>query len=69
MGSSVVVFAYDPVKGSLTPLQTISTLPASFKGIDNSSEINMAGQDVSCTPPIAGMTASRSLPSIPTREH
>ena len=25
MGSSVVAFAYDPVKGSLTPVQTIST--------------------------------------------
>jgi 6-phosphogluconolactonase len=42
MGSSVVAFAYDPVKGSLTPLQTISTLPANFKGIDNSSEIDIS---------------------------
>ena len=41
MGSSVVVFAYDAVKGSLTPLQTISTLPAGFKGIDNSAEIDI----------------------------
>jgi 6-phosphogluconolactonase len=41
MGSSVVAFAYDPVKGSLTPLQTISTLPAGFKGIDNSAEIDI----------------------------
>jgi 6-phosphogluconolactonase len=41
MGSSVVVFSYDPVKGSLTPVQTISTLPADFTGIDNSSEIGI----------------------------
>jgi 6-phosphogluconolactonase len=42
MGSSVVAFAYDPVKGSLTQLQTISTLPANFNGIDNSSEIGIS---------------------------
>ena len=42
MGSSVVAFAYDPVRGSLTPEQTISTLPANFKGIDNSSEIGIS---------------------------
>jgi 6-phosphogluconolactonase len=41
MGSSVVVFSYDAAKGSLTPVQTISTLPADFKGIDNSSEIDI----------------------------
>lgn len=41
MGSSVVALAYDPAKGSLTPVQTISTLPANFKGIDNSSEIDI----------------------------
>jgi 6-phosphogluconolactonase len=45
MGSSVVALAYDPVKGSLTPLQTISTLPANFKGIDNSSEIDISPSD------------------------
>jgi 6-phosphogluconolactonase len=42
MGSSVVALAYDPAKGSLTPVQTISTLPANFKGIDNSSEIGIS---------------------------
>jgi 6-phosphogluconolactonase len=41
MGSSVVVFAYDSAKGSLTPLQTISTLPSDFKGEDNSAEIEV----------------------------
>jgi len=41
MGSSVVVFAYDPAKGALTPLQTISTLPSGFKGEDNSAEIEV----------------------------
>jgi 6-phosphogluconolactonase len=41
MGSSVVVFSYDPVKGSLTPVQTISNLPSDFTGIDNSAEIEV----------------------------
>ncbi len=41
MGSSVAVFSYDAVKGSLTPVQTISNLPAGFTGIDNSAEIEM----------------------------
>ena len=41
MGSSVAVFAYDPAKGSLTPVQTISTLPAGFTGEDNSAEIQV----------------------------
>ena len=39
MGSSVAVFAYNPEKGSLTPVQTIANLPADFKGVDNSAEI------------------------------
>jgi 6-phosphogluconolactonase len=41
MGSTVLVFSYDSVKGSLTPVQTISTLPPDFTGIDNSSEIGI----------------------------
>jgi 6-phosphogluconolactonase len=41
MGSSVVVFAYDSAKGSLTPVQTVSTLPADFSGEDNSAEIQV----------------------------
>ena len=41
MGSSVVVFSYDAVKGSLTSVQTISNLPDDFKGIDNSAEIEV----------------------------
>jgi 6-phosphogluconolactonase len=39
MGSSVVAFSYDAAKGSLTPVQTISTLPPGFSGEDNSAEI------------------------------
>jgi 6-phosphogluconolactonase len=39
MGSSVVVFSYNPANGSLTPVQTISNLPDGFTGIDNSAEI------------------------------
>jgi 6-phosphogluconolactonase len=41
MGSSVAVFAYNSTKGSLTPVQTISTLPADFTGKDNSAEIEV----------------------------
>ena len=41
MGSSVVVFSYDKEKGSLTPIQTISTLPADFTGTNNSAEIEV----------------------------
>jgi 6-phosphogluconolactonase len=41
MGSSVVVFSYDPAKGSLTPVQTISNLPPGFTGEDNSAEIEV----------------------------
>jgi 6-phosphogluconolactonase len=39
MGSSVAVFSYDPVKGSLTPLQTISNLPSDFTGESDAAEI------------------------------
>jgi 6-phosphogluconolactonase len=41
MGSSVAVFAYDSGKGSLTPVQTVSTLPADFTGEDNSAEVQV----------------------------
>jgi 6-phosphogluconolactonase len=41
MGSSVAVFSYDRVKGSLTPVQTISNLPSDFKGVNNSAEIEV----------------------------
>jgi 6-phosphogluconolactonase len=41
MGSSVAVFSYDAGKGSLTPVQTISTLPADFTGVSASAEIEV----------------------------
>lgn len=41
MGSTVVVFSYDPAHGSLTQLQTISTLPSGFTGKDASAEIEV----------------------------
>lgn len=41
MGSSVVVFSYDRAKGSLKPIQTISTLPSDFKGQSASAEIEV----------------------------
>lgn len=42
MGSSVVAFSYDPAKGALTSLQTISNIPEDFKGEDNSAEIGIS---------------------------
>jgi 6-phosphogluconolactonase len=41
MGSSVVAFSYDHQSGTLTPVQTISTLPPDFYGEDNSAEIEV----------------------------
>ena len=41
MGSSVAVFSFDPAKGSLTPVQTISSLPVDFTGENNSAEIQV----------------------------
>jgi len=41
MGSLVTVFAYDHTAGSLTDLQTISTLPTEFSGTNNSAEIEV----------------------------
>lgn len=41
MGSIVTAFAYDTASGKLTQLQTISTLPADFKGENNSAEIEV----------------------------
>jgi 6-phosphogluconolactonase len=41
MGSSVVVFSYDRAKGSLKPIQTISTLPSDFKAQSASAEIEV----------------------------
>ena len=38
-GSTVIFFAFDPATGSLQPQQTISTLPAAFKGTNFTSEI------------------------------
>ena len=41
MGSSVAVFSYNAAKGSLTPVETVSNLPADYKGVDNSAEIEV----------------------------
>ncbi len=41
MGSSVVAFSYDAANGNLTPIQTISILPADFTGEDQGSEIQI----------------------------
>ena len=41
MGASVVAFSYDMANGGLTPIQTISILPADFTGVDQGSEIQI----------------------------
>ncbi len=41
MGSSVVVFSYNREKGTLQPIQTISTLPSDFTGQNASAEIEV----------------------------
>jgi 6-phosphogluconolactonase len=41
MGASAVAFSYDAANGSLTPIQTISILPADFTGEDQGSEIQI----------------------------
>jgi 6-phosphogluconolactonase len=41
MKSSVTAFSYDPARGALTEMQTISTLPKDFTGVDNSAEIEV----------------------------
>jgi 6-phosphogluconolactonase len=39
--SSITAFAYDPVRGALIWLQTISTLPARFTGFNTTAEIRI----------------------------
>jgi 6-phosphogluconolactonase len=41
LGSSVTAFAYDPERGSLKDLQTLSTLPGSFKGENTCAEVEV----------------------------
>jgi len=39
MGSKVIALSYDGALGKLTPIQTIATIPAGFKGENNSGEL------------------------------
>jgi 6-phosphogluconolactonase len=39
MGSKVIAMAYDKARGTLTPVQTIATVPGDFKGENNSAEL------------------------------
>ena len=41
-GSSVTAYAIDPEKGTLSPLQTISTLPAGYTGNNTCSQIRIS---------------------------
>jgi 6-phosphogluconolactonase len=41
MGSAVIAFAWDSARGALTEIQTVSTLPADFKGVNNCAEIRV----------------------------
>lgn len=41
MGSTITAFAYDPRRGAMTELQTISTLPENFSGNSSCAEIEV----------------------------
>jgi 6-phosphogluconolactonase len=41
LGSTVTALAYDAAKGTSTPLQTVSTLPAGFKGENGTAEVQV----------------------------
>lgn len=41
MGSLVTAFSYDAARGALTQIQAISTLPADFKGENDSAEVGL----------------------------
>ena len=41
MGSAVIAFAWDSARGALTEIQTVSTLPAGFQGVNNCAEIRV----------------------------
>jgi 6-phosphogluconolactonase len=41
MGGTVVVYSWDSNQGKLLPLQTVSTLPPGYKGINTSAEVRI----------------------------
>ena len=41
MGNTVTAYTYDPATGALAPQQTLSTLPADFKGVSHGAEIRV----------------------------
>jgi 6-phosphogluconolactonase len=41
MNSTLTAFAYDPQRGSLAELQTLSTLPADFQGNNSTAEVQV----------------------------
>ncbi len=41
LGSTVIALGYDAAKGTFKPLQTISTLPAGFKGENGTAEVQV----------------------------
>jgi 6-phosphogluconolactonase len=41
MGSTVIAYAWDPGRGALTEIETVSTLPAGFQGVNNCAEIRV----------------------------
>ena len=42
LSSTVTAFGYDPAKGELAPLQTVSTLPEGFKGTSYTAEVEVS---------------------------
>ncbi len=41
MGSTVTAFGYDEEKGTLDPIQTITTLPEDFQGVSHTAEVRV----------------------------
>ena len=41
MGGTVIVYAWDAAQGQLLPLQTVSTLPSGYHGINTSAEVRI----------------------------
>ena len=41
MGSTVTAFRYDADKGTLDPIQTITTLPEGFQGVTHTAEVRV----------------------------
>ena len=67
MANTVTAFAYGAAEGSLTEIQTISTLPADFQGKSYTAEVQVHPSGKFVYGSNRGTTASRFSASIPKR--